>query len=87
MVLRIDRVEDGESVVFVLSGRIEAEYVDELERLFSQDGRTITLDLKEVTLIDREVIDKIARWEGEGIRLENCPAYVRDWIEKLRIQK
>ena len=87
MVLRIDRVEDGESVVFVLSGRIEAEYVDELERLFSQDGRTITLDLKEVTLIDREVIDIIARWEGEGIRLENCPAYVRDWIEKLRIQK
>jgi anti-anti-sigma regulatory factor len=87
MVLRIERVEDGESVVFVLSGRIEAEYVDELERLFSQDGRTITLDLKEVTLIDREVIDKIARWESEGIRLESCPAYVRDWIEKSRIQK
>jgi hypothetical protein len=87
MVLRIERVEDGERVVFVLSGRIEAEYVDELERLFSQDGRTITLDLKEVTLIDREVIDKIARWESEGIRLENCPAYVRDWIEKSRIQK
>ena len=31
-------------------------------------------------LVDREAVSFIARCEASGIRLENCPAYVREWI-------
>jgi hypothetical protein len=87
VVLRIERIADGEGVVLVLSGRLANEYLGELEALFQRRSERITLDLTDVTLVDREVVESLARWEAEGITLENCPAYVRDWIKKILTQK
>jgi len=44
------------------------------------------VDMREVRRVDREVVPTLARWNSEGIRLENCPAYLRDWIAKARNQ-
>ncbi len=87
MVLRIERAERPGLVAFVLSGRIELQHVVELQAQFAAQRQLITIDLKEVRLVDREVMDTLARWEAEGIKLENCPAYVREWIAKARSQK
>ena len=87
MVLRIEGAEGRDSVVFLLSGRIELQHVAELEAQFAAQSQRITLDLKEVRLVDREVVDTLARWDAEGITLENCPAYVREWIAKVQSQK
>ena len=48
------------------------------------DDRRIVLDLKDVTLVGRDAIDFLERCEADGIRLENCPAYVREWITRHR---
>ena len=87
MVLRIERTERPGSVVFFLSGRIEFQHVAELQTHFAGQSQRITVDLREVRRVDREVVDTLARWETEGIKLENCPAYVREWIAKLQNQK
>jgi anti-anti-sigma regulatory factor len=82
MTLRIQKSENGEVVVFTLSGRIREEEVAELQRLFEverQDHR-IVLDLKEVKLADRDAVRFLARCEANGTRLVNCPAYIREWI-------
>ena len=42
------------------------------------------LDLKDVTLVDPDAVKFLARWEADGIKFENCPAYVREWIERER---
>jgi len=65
-----------------LSGRIEKQHLAELQRVIEEDASRhgVTLDLQEVRLVDREVVGFLARWESAGIRLENCPAYVREWI-------
>ncbi len=70
--------------MFVLSGRIETPAIAELRRLFElqTDYRNIVLDLKDVSLIDRDVMAFLARCEADGVRLENCTPYVRDWIER-----
>ena len=83
--LRIQRSSDR-GVVFSLSGRIEAEDTAELQRLFSLEtaGPVIALDLKDITLVDRDAVKFLARCEAEGIKLENCPAYIRQWIEADR---
>jgi hypothetical protein len=39
--LKIQRVEDGESVVFVLSGRIETENVTQLEALITAESKDL----------------------------------------------
>ena len=82
MTLRIQKSAKGEVVVFTLSGRIRAEEVAELQRLFEVEGQDhrIVLDLKEVKLVDRDTVRFLARCEAKGIRLENCPAYIREWI-------
>jgi hypothetical protein len=83
--LRIQRSEQGEGVRFMLSGRIEAEYLPELRRLIEgEERRPLTLDLGEVKLVDRDAVTFLAQCEAAGSMLENCPAYVCEWIARER---
>lgn len=81
--LKIQR-SSNEGVVFALTGRIEIEDIAELKRLLSveETGCLLALDLENVTLVDREAIGFLARWEADGIKLKNCPAYIRVWIDR-----
>jgi hypothetical protein len=83
VMLKIQRSTNG-GVVFTLSGRIENEHVVELQRLLSlekADDR-VALNLQDVTLVDREAVKFLARCEADGIRLDDCPAYIRVWIDR-----
>ena len=84
MTFKVETEVRGEFTVFVLSGRIEGQAIDELRRLFELHtvSRAVVLDLKDVRLVDREVMRFLARSEADGVRLENCPAYVREWMER-----
>jgi len=70
--------------VFALSGRIEKPAIAELRRLFElqTDYRGIVLDLREVGVVDREVMRFLMSCEADGVRLENCAAYIREWMER-----
>ena len=82
--LKIQRSIDADNVRFVLSGRLERQYIAELQRLIDEDAphNVVTLDLGEIRLVDREAVGFLARCEAAGIRLENCAAYVREWIAR-----
>jgi len=84
--LRIQRSERGQGVRFLLSGRIEAEYLPELRRVIEgeESGRPITLDLGELKLVDADAVRFLAQCEAAGATLENCPQYVREWIARER---
>ena len=79
--LKILRKTNGK-VTFTLSGRIEAEDIDELRRLLELEEASshIAFDLKDVTLVDRDAVKFLSDCEADSIKLENCPAYVREWI-------
>ena len=83
--LRIQRAANGD-VVFTLSGRMDAENLAELEALLGSEakGRPIVLDLKDLTLVDRDAVSFLERCESDGIRLINCPPYIREWIARER---
>jgi anti-anti-sigma regulatory factor len=76
-------------VVLTLIGRISDENLPELQSLIAaeQDISQILLDLKDVTLVDREVVHFFGQCETDKITLKNCPAYIRDWIDADRKQK
>jgi len=69
-------------MVFTLSGRMGAEEILELKALFDIDYRTIVLDLRDVRLADRDAVKFLRDCEADGMKLENCPAYVREWIDR-----
>lgn len=79
----------NEGVVFWLSGRIEIEDVAELQRVLNLEpaGCGITLDLRDITLVDREAVKFLAGCEARNIQLEKCPAYIREWIDIDKIQR
>jgi predicted metal-binding protein len=82
MTLRIERsVRDG-IMIFALSGRMKAEEVAELKALFATDYRSIVLDLRDVRLADRDAVKFLRACERDGMKLENCPAYVREWMDR-----
>ena len=83
--LRIRR-SSNDQVVFALSGRMVEDDLAELEALISCEasrGRVV-LDLKDVTLVRVDAINFLVRCESHGITLENCPAYVREWMTRQR---
>ena len=82
--LKIQRSAQGAFVLFTLSGRIQADKVPELQRLFDFEAnkRHLTVDLQAVTLVDREAVRFLARCEADGITLVHCLAYIRQWIDR-----
>jgi hypothetical protein len=61
---------------------MEAEQVAELKKLFDSDCRNIILDLRDLRLADRDAVRFLRDREADGIKLENCPAYIRDWMDR-----
>jgi predicted metal-binding protein len=85
MTLRIERSTRQRFTVFTLSGRMEAERVPELKELFDCDYRNIVLDLRDMRLADRDAVTFLRGCEADGMKLENCPAYVREWMDREKV--
>ena len=83
--LKIQRSANGR-VLFTLSGRIEGEDVKELRQLLAleTEGQQLVLDLRDVTLVNQGAVKFLADCEADSIKLENCPAYIREWIERVK---
>ena len=56
--------------IFTLSGHMKAEEVAELKALFDAD------------YADRDAVKFLRDCEADGMKLENCPAYVREWMDR-----
>lgn len=82
--LRIERLRAGQRVVLALSGRIEDADLAQLDALIKGERRGVILDLKHVTLVGREVVRFLVKWEESGTRIEACPVYIREWVAKER---
>jgi predicted metal-binding protein len=82
MTLRIERSARERFAVFTLSGRMEATQVLELKELFDRDYRNIILDLRDLRLADRDAVRFLRGCEADGMKLENCPAYIREWMDR-----
>ena len=69
-------------LIFTVSGRMNAEHIAEVKALLESEAaaREMALDLKDLTLVDRDAVRFLKSCEAGGITLKNCPAYIREWI-------
>jgi len=44
--------------------------------------RETDLGLKDVGVIDRDVMRFFVRCEADGVKLENCASYISEWMER-----
>ena len=83
--LKLQRSSNGK-VILALSGQIDDQDITELETQIKSEekGRSIVLDLKDLTLVSRDAIGFLERCEADGVTLRNCAAYVRELITRQR---
>ena len=80
--LRIERSQNSATVLKV-SGRICVDDLTQLQEAISRERNDgLVLDLRELKLIDSDGIQFLIRCEACGIRVENRPAYIREWMSK-----
>jgi hypothetical protein len=84
--LRIDRQSKGTSIKLKLSGRLQADGLSELLAEIEKCSPLPSLDLEEVTLLDRDSVRFLIRCESKGVHLINCPLYVQEWIAREKGQ-
>jgi ABC-type transporter Mla MlaB component len=78
-------MKDGDCRVLRLSGRIQGDDLAELRSFLEAEanGQPLVLDLASVKPVDHGVVSLLANSENAGVKLRNCPGYIREWINRL----
>jgi hypothetical protein len=87
MTLKIEKVSDAYGTTIRLIGRMQAVYLDELQAQIRESTARVTLDLREVSLVDVEAVRFLGNCRDQGIHLLHCSPYIEDWVEKERWSK
>jgi anti-anti-sigma regulatory factor len=84
MTFKIETSAQQGCTVLTLSGHIETEHIATLTELVDLQGGSanVILDLREIRLADRHAVGFLRCCEAQGIKLRNCPAYIREWMER-----
>ena len=82
MTLRIvaDVREDGTTIRLV--GRMRAEHIEPVRAELAVSRAPTALDLDEVTLADVDAIRFLVTTEREGVALQHCAPFIREWITR-----
>lgn len=83
--LKIASVESSQpSSVLCIEGRIVGPWVEELRRSCERalaSAAVVTLDLAEVSFVDRSGIALLRGLEARGVRLVNCSGFVAEQLK------
>jgi hypothetical protein len=85
--LRIQELDSGDLVTFVLSGRIQKEDLEELKSLVEKHHKAVILDLEGIKLVDRDAVGFLASFETDQAKITNCPRYIREWIRREQAER
>jgi hypothetical protein len=86
MSFRVDRLIEGNLTVLLISGRVTAEQLEVLRAAVEEERGDVAIDLGAVGLIDGDTVKFLAIIEADGGALRNCPAYIREWVNRERAQ-
>jgi hypothetical protein len=78
--LKIERDSSDGKTTIRLIGRFQSEHIEDLKRQLQGNGPLWVLDLKELTLVDVEVVGFLRASEAEGVEILHCPHYIREWM-------
>jgi hypothetical protein len=86
MALRVDRLIEEDLTVLRISGRLTAEQLEVLRAAVEEERGDVAIDLRDVDPIDGDAVRFLAIIEADGGALRNCPAYIREWVNRERAQ-
>jgi hypothetical protein len=81
-ILRIEKESNEARTVVRLIGRLDMHHIQELTRQLESGATQMVIDLREVTLVDLDVVRFLVICEARGVGIENCPPYIRQWMTR-----
>jgi hypothetical protein len=85
--LRIERTWAAGRVVVRLTGRMQAEFLPDLQKEIEETEAKPALDLKEVTLVDVEAVQFLITCDNDGVSLLHCSPFIRQWMARDRARR
>jgi hypothetical protein len=82
--LKIEKDSDRGKTTIRLIGHFRSEHIDELKNQIEKNGPSFVLDLKEVTLVDVDVVRFLGVCEADGMKIVHCSQYIREWMTRER---
>jgi hypothetical protein len=82
--LKIEKDSNHPKTVIHLIGRLHVNHIDELNRQLQGDAPEMVIDLREVTLVDLEIVRFLKVCQARGVTIDNCPPYIRRWMTRER---
>lgn len=67
-----------------LIGHFDSQHIEELTKQLQLHGIEVVLDLKELTVVDLDVVRFLGVRELAGAEVVNCSQYIREWIDRER---
>jgi hypothetical protein len=84
MTCKVVRLIDRDRLVLLhISGHLQEMHINMIDDLLTKETEAVALDLREVTLVDREAVKFLATLDARGVGLRNCPGFIREWMRKL----
>lgn len=82
--LKIETESRGKRTTIRLIDHFQSEHVEELTTQLKRYGPKVVLDLKELTLVDVQVVRLLGASESAGAKVTNCSHYIRERIDRER---
>ncbi len=79
--MKIEKQVQGQTTTIRLIGHFHLDHLVELRKQVEQDAEVI-LDLKEVTLVDVDVVRFFVECKRKGMKIANCPRYIKRWMPR-----
>lgn len=80
--------DDLGAVQLCLCGEMTKEYLPELDRMLASpaaDAEKTSLDLANVTFVDRESMVFLCSAKTKNVLVQNCPSYVTRWMRQEKL--
>jgi hypothetical protein len=82
--LRIEKDSHRGKTTIRLIGRFQSEHIEELKKQIEEYGPPSVWDMKEVTLVDVDVVRFLGFCEAGGMKIVHCSQYIREWMSRER---
>ena len=87
MTLKIKRIAGKRKTSICLSGQLRSEHLDQLKFEIERGGPRVTLDLKELDLVDIEGVCFLNACESAGVLILHRSPYIREWMLQERSRR
>src|SRR5260370_18175947 len=84
-ILKIEKDSRGGKTTIRLIGHFQSEHIGEMKKQLQHNGPLFILDLKEVTVVDVDVVRFLGERKTDGVKIVHCSPFIRKWMARQRM--